>query len=50
MSADKLKRLAAFHKRLRDKNEVVKFDPDLPPIAGVSNKGLRLSAPVAGGR
>jgi hypothetical protein len=31
MSADKLKRLAAFDKRLRDKNEVVEFDPDLPP-------------------
>lgn len=37
MSADKLQRLDSFWKRLRDK--VLEFDPKIPPIPGVSNKG-----------
>jgi hypothetical protein len=39
MSADKRKRLAAFHNRLRDEKLVVEFDPALPPEPSVSNKG-----------
>jgi hypothetical protein len=39
MSADKRKRLAAFHNRLHDGHLVVEFDPDIPPEPGVSNKG-----------
>ncbi|WP_458682268.1 helix-turn-helix domain-containing protein [Prescottella equi] len=39
MSDDKLSRLRAFYKRLRDADVVVEFDPSLPPIKGVSNKG-----------
>jgi hypothetical protein len=36
MSEDKLTRLRAFVKMLRDENLVVEFDPDLPPEDGVS--------------
>lgn len=39
MSADKLRRLRSFYRKLRDDNLVVEFDPSLPPIEGVSNKG-----------
>lgn len=39
MSEDSLKRLKAFHDKLRDENVVVEFDPNIPPIPGVSNKG-----------
>lgn len=39
MSEDKLSRLRKFYQRLRDENLVVEFDPRIPPIEGVSNKG-----------
>jgi len=39
MSADKLKRLRAFYKKLRDENVVLEYNPDIPPDPGVSNKG-----------
>ena len=39
MSEDKKKRLRAFYKKLRDENLVIEFDPAIPPIPGVSNKG-----------
>lgn len=39
MSNDKLNRLKSFYKKLRDENLVVEFDPDIPPIEGVANKG-----------
>jgi transcriptional regulator with XRE-family HTH domain len=39
MSEDKLKRLESWWSKLRDENLVVEYDPTLPPIAGVSNKG-----------
>lgn len=39
MSEDKLKRLESFWKKLRDGNLVLEYDPDIPPIKGVSNKG-----------
>lgn len=39
MSEDKLKRLRSFYNKLRDENLVLEFDPDIPPIPGVSNKG-----------
>jgi hypothetical protein len=39
MSEDKLERLRAFYRKLRDGNLVVEFDPTLPPEEGVSNKG-----------
>jgi hypothetical protein len=39
MAEDKLRRLESFWKKLRDENLVVEYDPSLPPIKGVSNKG-----------
>ena len=39
MSEDKLKRLRAFYRKLKDENVVLEFDPTIPPIPGVSNKG-----------
>jgi hypothetical protein len=39
MSEDKKKRLRAFYKKLRDENLILEFDPSIPPIPGVSNKG-----------
>ena len=39
MSDDKLKRLRAFYRKLRDEDVVVEFDPKIPPRVGVSNKG-----------
>ena len=39
MSQDKLKRLRSFYRKLREENLVLEFDPSLPPIEGVSNKG-----------
>lgn len=39
MSPDKLQRLRAFYRRLRDEDLVLEFDPSIPPIPGVSNKG-----------
>lgn len=39
MSEDKLKRLKSWYRKLRDENIVVEFDPDLPPIKGVSPVG-----------
>jgi predicted transcriptional regulator len=44
MSEDKLRRLRAFYQKLREENLVVEYDPNIPPIEGVSNKGgLRFS-------
>lgn len=39
MSEDKKRRLRAFYKKLRDENVVVEFNPDIPPIPGVSSAG-----------
>lgn len=35
----KLERLRAFYKKLREGDLVVEFDPNIPPIPGVSNAG-----------
>lgn len=39
MSDDKLRRLRSFYRKLRNDNVVLEFDPAIPPIPGVSNKG-----------
>jgi hypothetical protein len=39
MSQDKLQRLRTFYRKLREDNVVLEFDPSIPPIPGVSNKG-----------
>lgn len=39
MTEDKLKRLRAFYRKLRDEDVVIEFDPSIPPTPGVSNKG-----------
>lgn len=39
MSDDKLKRLRTFYRKLREGNLVLEFDPNIPPISGVSNTG-----------
>lgn len=39
MSKDKLDRLRAFYNKLRDEQVVLEYDPSIPPIPGVSNKG-----------
>lgn len=39
MSEDKIKRLRSFYKNLRDNNLVLEFDPEIPPVPGVSNRG-----------
>lgn len=39
MSRDKIQRLRSFYKKLREENLVLEFDPSIPPIKGVSNKG-----------
>lgn len=39
MSPDQLNRLRAFYKKLKDDDVVVEFDPTIPPIPDVSNKG-----------
>lgn len=39
MSEDKLRRLWHFYKRLEDNDEVVEFDPSIPPTPGVSKVG-----------
>lgn len=39
MSEDKLKRLRAFYHKLRVDHTVLEYDPTIPPIPGVSNKG-----------
>lgn len=39
MSEDKLNRLRAFYRKLREEDVVLEFDPAIPPIPGVSNKG-----------
>lgn len=38
-STKRVERLRAFYKRLRDNNEVVEYDPDIPPNPGVSKPG-----------
>lgn len=39
MSEDRIKRLRWFYNKLRRNNWVIEFDPDLPPIEGVSKCG-----------
>jgi hypothetical protein len=39
MSADKLNRLRAFYRNIRDNNLVLEFDPSIPPQPGVSKAG-----------
>lgn len=39
MDQTKLQRLRGFYQRLRDDNLVVEFDPEIPPIEGVSVAG-----------
>lgn len=39
MTQDKLDRLKSFWKKLRNYNLVLEFDPNLPPMPGVSNAG-----------
>lgn len=39
MSQDKISRLRGFYSKLREEGLVVEFDPDIPPLPGVSNKG-----------
>lgn len=39
MAEDKLKRLRGFYRKLRENNLVIEFDPNIPPIDGVSSKG-----------
>lgn len=39
MSEDKLKRLRSWWHKLREENLVVEFDPNLPPVPGVSPRG-----------
>jgi hypothetical protein len=39
MNHDKLSRLRAFYRKLRDENVVLEFDPNIPPIEGVSSAG-----------
>jgi transcriptional regulator with XRE-family HTH domain len=39
MTEDQLKRLRSFYRKLREENVVLEFDPNIPPISGVSNKG-----------
>lgn len=39
MSEGKLQRLRSFYRKLRDEKLVLEFDPSIPPIPGVSNKG-----------
>lgn len=39
MSETKLKRLRWFYNKLRTENVVLEFDPTIPPIPGVTNKG-----------
>jgi transcriptional regulator with XRE-family HTH domain len=39
MTEDQLQRLRSFYRKLRKGNLVVEFDPNIPPIPGVSNKG-----------
>jgi uncharacterized protein (DUF433 family) len=39
LSEDKITRLRAFYLKLHDNNLVVEFDPDIPPIPGISRGG-----------
>lgn len=39
MSETKLKRLRSWYRRLREEGLVLEFDPTLPPVPGVANKG-----------
>jgi hypothetical protein len=39
MSEDKLKRLRSWWRKLREENLVVEFDPNIPPLPGVSPYG-----------
>lgn len=39
MNEDKLSRLRSWYQMLREENVVLEFDPEIPPIAGVSPNG-----------
>lgn len=39
MSEDKLKRLRAFYRTIREDNVVLEFDPEIPPIDGFASMG-----------
>ncbi|AZS12046.1 immunity repressor [Mycobacterium phage Zetzy] len=39
MPDEKLKRLRSFYRKLRDEGLVLEFDPNIPPIEGVSAQG-----------
>ncbi|OBG38156.1 repressor [Mycobacterium sp. E3198] len=39
MSEDKLQRLRSFYRKLRENDLVVEFNPNIPPIPGVSSRG-----------
>ncbi len=39
MSEDKLKRLRAFYKKLKDEDLVLEYNPDFKPVKGFANKG-----------
>lgn len=39
MSDDKMRRLESFWDKLRNEGLVVEYDPSIPPVKGVSNKG-----------
>ena len=39
MSSNKIKRLRAFYKKLRENELVVEFDPTIPPNPGVAKRG-----------
>ncbi|PFW99016.1 hypothetical protein CJ469_05616 [Nocardia farcinica] len=39
MSEARIKRLRTFYRKLIENNWVVEYDPNLPPVEGVSSKG-----------
>lgn len=39
MSEDKLSRLRSFYTKLRQEGLVLEYDPNIPPLPGVSNRG-----------
>jgi transcriptional regulator with XRE-family HTH domain len=39
MTEDQLQRLRTFYRKLREGNQVLEFDPNIPPIPGVSSNG-----------
>lgn len=39
MDEEKIRRLRSFYRKLKDDDVVVEFDPEIPPVKGVSTKG-----------